>query len=59
MISLRNIEKFYETGIGKTFVLRRITFDIKPGEFVSVAEESGLIVALGEWALHAACNQLL
>ena len=32
MISLRNIEKFYETGIGKTFVLRRITFDIKPGE---------------------------
>ena len=41
MISLRNIEKFYETGIGKTFVLRRITFDIKPGEFISIMGPSG------------------
>jgi ABC-type lipoprotein export system ATPase subunit len=41
MISLHNIEKFYETGIGKTFVLRRITFDIKPGEFISIMGPSG------------------
>jgi len=41
MISVRNIEKFYETGIGKTFVLRRITFDIKPGEFISIMGPSG------------------
>src|SRR3982750_3953528 len=41
MISLHNIEKFYETGIGKTFVLRRITFDIKPGDFVSIMGPSG------------------
>ena len=41
MISLRNIEKFYETGIGKTFVLRRITFDVKPGEFISIMGPSG------------------
>ena len=41
MISLHNIEKFYESGIGKTFVLRRITFDIKPGEFISIMGPSG------------------
>ena len=41
MISLRNVERFYETGIGKVFVLRRINIDIKPGEFVSVMGPSG------------------
>ena len=41
MISLRNIEKSYETGAGRTFVLRRITFDVKKGEFVSVMGPSG------------------
>jgi ABC-type lipoprotein export system ATPase subunit len=41
MISLRNVEKFYESGVGKTFVLRRVNFDIKQGEFVSVMGPSG------------------
>jgi ABC-type lipoprotein export system ATPase subunit len=41
MISLRNIEKFFEHGPTKTFVLRRINVDIKEGEFVSIMGPSG------------------
>ena len=34
MIALRNIEKFFDHGPSKTYVLRRINIDIKEGEFV-------------------------
>ena len=41
MISLRNIEKYFEHGPSKTFVLRRINVEIKEGEFISIMGPSG------------------
>ena len=41
LLKLHNIEKFYQHGVEKTFVLRRISLEIKEGEFVSVKGPSG------------------
>src|ERR671919_393148 len=41
LMALRGIEKSYPVGPGQTYVLRRITLDIKPGEFVSIMGPSG------------------
>jgi len=41
MIQLRNVEKFFQHGATKTFVLRRIDVDIREGDFVSIMGPSG------------------
>src|SRR5436309_9202454 len=41
MIQLRNLEKTYDQGGGKVYVLRRIELEVKPGEFVSIMGPSG------------------
>jgi putative ABC transport system ATP-binding protein len=41
MIRLRNLEKAYDTGGAKTFVLRQVNFDVAAGEFVTIMGPSG------------------
>lgn len=41
MIKLMDVEKFYESGAGKTWVLRRINLEFREGEFVTIMGPSG------------------
>jgi ABC-type lipoprotein export system ATPase subunit len=41
MITLRNVERFYEAGYGRSYVLRRINLEIKEGEFLTIMGPSG------------------
>ena len=41
MIKLIDVEKFYESGAGKTWVLRRINLEIREGDFITVMGPSG------------------
>ena len=41
MIRMVDVEKFYESGAGKTWVLRRINLDIREGEFITIMGPSG------------------
>jgi putative ABC transport system ATP-binding protein len=41
MIRLENVEKFYETRAGRTYVLRQITMGVEDGEFISIMGPSG------------------
>jgi putative ABC transport system ATP-binding protein len=41
MIKLQGVEKWYQTGSMKTFVLRRINLEIREGEFVTIMGPSG------------------
>jgi putative ABC transport system ATP-binding protein len=41
LISVRNMEKSYAHGTSRTFVLRRVSIDVKDGEFVSIMGPSG------------------
>ncbi len=41
MIKTQSIEKYYEHGVSRTYVLRRVSVDVKDGEFVSIMGPSG------------------
>ncbi len=41
LVSMRNMEKVFETPAGRSYVLRRISGDIQQGEFVSIMGPSG------------------
>ncbi len=41
LIRLDNLDRFYETGFGRTFVLRRISLEVQQGEFISIMGPSG------------------
>jgi putative ABC transport system ATP-binding protein len=41
LVSIRNVEKSYDVGSGKSYVLRRITTDVKQGEFATIMGPSG------------------
>jgi ABC-type lipoprotein export system ATPase subunit len=41
LIALRGVERVYDTGASRTWVLRNITLDIAPGDFVSIMGPSG------------------
>ncbi len=41
MIKLHEVEKFYEHGVAKTWVLRRIDLEVRAAEFISIMGPSG------------------
>lgn len=41
MILLRNVEKYFEQGPTKAYVLRRVNLEIREGEFISIMGPSG------------------
>ena len=41
MIKLQGVEKYFEHGITKTWVLRRVDLEVKEGEFISIMGPSG------------------
>ena len=41
MIKVANVDKFFEHGVTRTYVLRRVSLEVKEGEFVSIMGPSG------------------
>lgn len=64
LIALRNVEKAHKTAGGVNFVLRRITLDVAPGEFVTIMGPSGagkstLLAIIGMLDAHFSGEYLL
>jgi len=41
LVRLRSVEKYFEHGVSRTYVLRQVNLDIAPGEFISIMGPSG------------------
>jgi len=41
IVRLRGVEKYFEHGVSRTYVLRQVNLDIAPGEFISIMGPSG------------------
>jgi ABC-type lipoprotein export system ATPase subunit len=41
LVRMRDVEKSYPVGAGRSYVLRRISLDIRPGDFVTIMGPSG------------------
>ena len=41
LVRLRSVEKYFEHGVSRNYVLRQINLDIAPGEFISIMGPSG------------------
>ncbi len=41
IIKTQNLDKYFETGFGRTYVLRRIDLEVQEGEFVTIMGPSG------------------
>ncbi|HEU0120329.1 MAG TPA: ABC transporter ATP-binding protein [Bryobacteraceae bacterium] len=41
LVRLRSVEKYFEHGVSRTYVLRQVNLDIQPGEFISIMGPSG------------------
>ena len=41
MLKLRNLEKWFDSKAGRTYVLRNINLDVREGEFLTVMGPSG------------------
>ncbi len=53
-----NVNKGEVEGVEALVRLKDEDSVVRPGQFISIAEETGLIIPLGEWVLRRACLQL-